>query len=88
MRGTREKLPPAFTLALSKERSTRDCVCRLIGSPEKVNLFNLDGDIVRLDLEIEAHLGSTLHAGDVLILEKGNRLLDARIGAIKAAVGR
>ena len=39
---------------------------------------------VRLDLEIEAHLGSTLRAGDTLVLEKGNRLTDARLQQIKA----
>ena len=61
---------------------------KLVGSPQRLNLFNLEGDIVRLDLEIEAHLGSTLRPGDVLILEKGNRMEDARLAAIKAAVKR
>lgn len=61
---------------------------KLIGSPQKLNLFTLEGDIVRLDLEIEAHLGSTLHDGDVLILEKGNRLDDAFLRSVKAATGR
>jgi hypothetical protein len=58
---------------------------KLAGSPEKLNLFTLDGDVVRLDLEIEAHLGSTLHAGDVLVLEKGNQLDPARAQAIRNA---
>ena len=60
---------------------------KLVGSPEKLNLFTLQGDVVRLDLEIEAHLGSTLRAGDVLILEKGNRIPDERLGAIRDALG-
>ena len=37
---------------------------------------------------LEAHLGSTLHAGDCLILEKGNRLPPERLQAIRAAVRR
>ena len=61
---------------------------KLVGSPERLNLFTLDGDVVRLDLEIEAHLGSTLRAGDILVLEKGNRLDDARLAMIRAAHGR
>ena len=36
-------------------------------------------------LEVEAHLGSTLHAGDVLVLEKGNRLEGDRLQAIRTA---
>jgi hypothetical protein len=60
---------------------------KLVGSPEKLNLFTLTGDVVRLDLEIEAHLGSTLNARDILILEKGNRLDDARLEAIRQATG-
>ena len=61
---------------------------KLVGSPEKLNLFTLEGDVVRLDLEIEAHLGSTLHAGDILVLEKGNRMDDTRLAQIRAAHGR
>ena len=61
---------------------------KLVGSPERLNLFTLEGDVVRLDLEIEAHLGSTLHAGDTLILEKGNRLSDERLQAVRAKVQR
>ena len=60
---------------------------KLAGSPEKLNVFTLDGDMVRLDLEVEAHLGSTLHVGDILILEKGNRLAPARIKAIRKVLG-
>ena len=61
---------------------------KLVGSPERLNLFTLDGDVVRLDLEIEAHLGSTLRAGDTLVLEKGNRLDEARLAAIRAVHSR
>ena len=46
------------------------------------------GDVLRLDLEIEAHLGSTLQPSDTIILEKGNRISDDRLRAIQAAVGR
>ncbi len=56
---------------------------KLVGSPEKLNVFTCDGDIVRLDLEIEAHMGSTLHAEDTLILEKGNRLSAERLAAVE-----
>ena len=56
---------------------------KLAGSPERLNLFTLDGDMVRLDLEVEAHLGSTLNAGDVHVLEKGNRLAPNRTKAIR-----
>ena len=61
---------------------------KLVGSPERLNLFTLEGDVVRLDLEIEAHMGSTLHAGDTLILEKGNRLEATRLEAVRARAGR
>ena len=61
---------------------------KLVGSPERLNLFTLEGDAVRLDLEIEAHLGSTLHAGDTLVLEKGNRLDPERLQRIKAVHAR
>ena len=53
-----------------------------MGSPERLNLFTLDGDVVRLDLEIDAHLGSTLHEGRLIVLEKGNRLSAERLQAI------
>ena len=46
------------------------------------------GDVLRLDLEIEAHLGSTLQPADTIILEKGNRMPEDRLRAIQAAVGR
>lgn len=61
---------------------------KLVGSPERLNLFTLEGDVVRLDLEIEAHMGSTLRAGDVLCIEKGNRMDDARLAQIRSAHGR
>ena len=61
---------------------------KLMGSPERLNLFTLDGDVVRLDLEIEAHLGSTLNADDVLMLEKGNRVVEDRLQCIRAMVRR
>ena len=56
---------------------------KLVGSPERLNLFTLEGDVVRLDLEIEAHLGSTLQKGDTLIIEKGNRLDAAQLSRAK-----
>ena len=56
---------------------------RMVGSPEKLNIFTYpDGDVVRLDLEIDAHLGSTLHEGRLIVLEKGNRLSAERLQAI------
>merc|ERR1712087_565948 len=58
---------------------------RLVGSPDRLNLFTIDGDVLRLDLELEAHLGSTLHPSSVLILEKGNRISDERIASVKVA---
>ena len=45
-----------------------------------------EGDVLRLDLEIEAHLGSTLQPSSILVLEKGNRISDERLEAIKAAI--
>ena len=56
---------------------------KLAGSPDRLNLFTLDGDLVRLDLEVEAHLGSTLHDGDVIVMEKGNRIAPNRLQAIR-----
>ena len=43
---------------------------RIIGSPERLNLFTIEGDLLRVDLDLEAHLGSTLQPSSVLILEK------------------
>jgi hypothetical protein len=60
---------------------------KLVGSPERLNLFTLENDVVRLDLEIEAHLGSTLRAGGVIVLEKGNRLDAGRLQNICAMHG-
>ena len=56
---------------------------KLVGSPEKLNVFTCEGETVRLDLEIDAHLGSTLHGGDTLIIEKGNRLSPDRLQEIE-----
>lgn len=58
---------------------------RLAGSPEKLNLFTVEGDLLRLDLELEAHLGSTLQPGGCVILEKGNRISPQRLAAIQEA---
>ena len=59
---------------------------RLPGNPERINLFTLDGDLVRLDLEVEAHLGSTLHPGKILLLEKGNRVVPDRLHAVMSVL--
>ena len=62
---------------------------KLVGSPERLNLFTFpEGEVVRLDLEVDAHLGATLHEGRLLVLEKGNRLSDERCRALQAALGR
>jgi hypothetical protein len=61
---------------------------KLLGSPQRLNLFTLEGDTVRLDLEIDAHMGRTLHVGDVLVLEKGNRMESSRLEAIKSMHAR
>ena len=61
---------------------------RLVGSPEKLNLFTIDGDMVRTDLPLDAHLGSTIHPSSVLLLEKGNRVLEDRLDAVKLAVSQ
>ena len=58
---------------------------RLAGSPERLNLFTSDGDVLRLDLDIDAHLGGTLHPSSVLVLEKGNRISDERLQTVKRA---
>ena len=55
---------------------------KIVGSPEKLNLFTLEGENVRPDLEIDAHLGSTLQPAAVLILEKGNRVETGRLKAV------
>jgi len=57
---------------------------KLVGSPERLNIFTVDGDVLRLDLELEAHLGSTLRAGDTIVLEKGNRLSDERLQFVRS----
>jgi hypothetical protein len=36
-----------------------------------------------VDLDLEAHLGSTLQPGAWVILEKGNRVSSARLAAIQ-----
>ncbi len=61
---------------------------RLVGSPEKLNLFTIDGDMLRTDLPLDAHLGSTIHPSSVLLLEKGNRVLEDRLDAVKLAVSQ
>jgi hypothetical protein len=73
------------TAALSHANVTLD-KGKLPGSPERVNLFTLEGDVVRADLEVEAHIGSTLHAGDCLVLERGNNLSPSRINAVRRAL--
>ena len=57
---------------------------KLVGSPQRLNIFTMEGDNVRLDLEVEAHMGSTLRGGDTLILEKGNRLEPGRLDRVRA----
>lgn len=52
----------------------------------RLNLFTLDGENIRLDLEVVAHLGRTLHAGDVLVLEKGNRVEASRLRAVRSVL--
>ena len=61
--------------------------CRndMVGSPDRLNLFTVEGDLLRVDLDLEAHLGSTLKPGGWLILEKGNRIDPARLEEIKDA---
>ena len=58
---------------------------RIVGSPDRLNLFTVEGDLLRVDLDLEAHLGSTLKPGGWLILEKGNRIDPARLEEIKDA---
>jgi len=56
---------------------------RIAGSPERLNLFTSEGDLLRIDLELEAHVPSTLVPGGLVILEKGNRLSPERLRAIQ-----
>ena len=58
---------------------------RLVGSPERLNLFTIDGDALRTDLDLDAHLGGALHPSSILVLEKGNRISDERLDLIKVA---
>ena len=58
---------------------------RIMGSPDRLNLFTLEGDLLRIDLELEAHLGSTLQSGGWVILEKGNRISPERLADIQEA---
>ena len=58
---------------------------RLVGSPDRINLFTLDGDMLRTDLELEAHIPSTLQAHSCVILEKGNRLQTERLRDVQDA---
>mmetsp|Transcript_72074 Transcript_72074/g.197334 ORF Transcript_72074/g.197334 Transcript_72074/m.197334 type:complete len:98 (+) Transcript_72074:148-441(+) len=61
---------------------------RIVGSPERINLFTIEGDILRVDLDLEAHLGSTLQPSSVLIVERGNRVADYRLDEIRAAASK
>ena len=58
---------------------------RIVGSPERLNLFTLEGDLLRLDLDLEAHIPSTLQPESWVILEKGNRVDEVRLAAIRQA---
>ena len=58
---------------------------RIVGSPERLNLFTEEGDLLRVDLDLEAHMGSTLQADSWLILEKGNRIAPDRMASIREA---
>ena len=58
---------------------------RLVGSPERLNIFTLEGDLLRLDLELEAHVPSTLQPNSWVVLEKGNRVPAERLAGIRAA---
>ena len=44
--------------------------------------------MLRTDLPLDAHLGSTIHPSSVLLLEKGNRVLEDRLDAVKLAVSQ
>ena len=56
---------------------------RIVGSPERLNLFTSEGDLLRVDLDLEAHLGTTLQPNSMLILEKGNRVEPERLANIQ-----
>ena len=58
---------------------------RIVGSPDRLNLFTVEGDLLRVDLDLEAHMPSTLQPNSWLILEKGNRVAPERLAAIQAA---
>jgi len=59
---------------------------KLAGSPDKLNLFTLKGDVLRLDLDLGAHVPSTLQPSSWVILEKGNRISSQRLEAIRGAL--
>jgi hypothetical protein len=58
---------------------------KLAGSPDKLNLFTLKGHVLRLDLDLGAHVPSTLQPSSWVILEKGNRISSQRLEAIRGA---
>jgi len=58
-----------------------------MGSPQRLNIFTVDGRMQRLDLDIEALLRpGYLEDGDVLLLEVGNFLPQDRIDAMRGLV--
>ena len=59
--------------------------CEIVGSPDRLNLFTIEGDLLRVDLDLDAHMGSTLHNNSWIILEKGNRISPERLAAVRAA---
>lgn len=58
---------------------------RLAGSPDRLNIFTLEGDILRLDLDLDAHIPYTLQPDSWVILEKGNRIPSDRLAEIQEA---
>ena len=58
---------------------------RLVGSPDKINLFTMDGDMLRTDLELEAHIPSTLQEHACIVLGKGNRIPADRLRDLQEA---
>ena len=60
-------------------------LCAVVGSPGRLNLFTVEGDLLRIDLDLEAHVPSTLQPGGWVILEKGNRISPARLAEIQEA---
>ena len=52
---------------------------------DRLNLFTLEGDLLRCDLDLEAHIPSTLQPNSWVILEKGNRVSPGRLAAIRQA---